>query len=86
MKKMILKLKQNPDKKSQIIVWIQDTKEFEEDVKDIITFFKDQITVKTRTRIRKGYKITSTNPAIMFSLHSAIQDIISETLADLEGL
>ncbi len=79
MKKMILKLKQNPDKKSQIIVWIQETHEFEEDV-------KDQITVKTRTRIRKGYKITSANPAIMFSLHSAIQDIISETLADLEGL
>ncbi len=80
---MILKLKLKPNKKRQIVVWIHDTQELEKDIKDVLTFFKDQVSVKTQTLIHKGYKISSTNPAIMLSLHSTILELIAETLQEL---
>ena len=78
---MILRLKIKPVNKSnnkQIFAWVQDHKDFREEVKQIVTFFKDQITVKKRLRFHKYLKMTSENPAIMLSLLSAIQDIIPE--------
>ena len=81
---MILRLKIKPVNKSnkkQIFAWVQDHKDFREEVKQILAFFKDQITVKKRLRFHKYLKVTSENPVIMLSLLSAIQDIIPEKLS-----
>lgn len=77
---MILKLKLNRENERQIVIWVQDIQELKRDIEDILRFFQDQISVKKRIRFNKGYKITSTNPAIMISLHSTILDLIAETL------
>ena len=78
---MILKLKiksNSKTKNKQIFVWIEKNKEFKEDVKDLIQFFKDQIQVKKRLGIHIYYKITSDNPAIMLSLLSTVQELIPD--------
>ena len=73
-----LKIKSGKNTNKQIFAWIQDHKDFREEIKQLLTFFKDQITVKKRIRFHKYHRITSENPAIMLSLLSAIQDIIPE--------
>ncbi len=78
---MILRLKIKPVKNAnnkQIFAWIQDHKDFREEVKQLLKFFKDQIIVKKRIRFHKYIRMTSENPAIMLSLLSAIQDLIPE--------
>jgi hypothetical protein len=78
---MILKLKiksNSKSKKKQIFVWIEKNKEFKEDIKDLIQFFKDQIQVRKRLGVHVYYKITSDNPAIMLSLLSTVQELIPD--------
>ena len=78
---MILRLKvraANKSKKKQIFAWIQNHKDFREEIEQLIKFFNDQITLKKRIRFHKYYKVTSENPAIMLSLLSTIQDLIPE--------
>ena len=78
---MILRLKvraANKSKNKQIFAWIQNHKDFREEIEQLINFFNDQITLKKRIRFHKYYRVTSENPAIMLSLLSAIQDLIPE--------
>ncbi|HUW89549.1 MAG TPA: hypothetical protein VMV43_03435 [Candidatus Nanopelagicaceae bacterium] len=78
---MILRLKiksNNKTKKKQIFIWIEKNKEFENDIQQLIEFFKSQIQVKTRVGFHIYYKITSDNPAIMLSLLTAIQELIPD--------
>jgi hypothetical protein len=78
---MILKLKiksNNKADKTQLYVWIEKNKEFEDDAQQLIQFFKDQIQVKTKQGLHTYYKITSDNPAIMLSLLTAVQELIPD--------
>ena len=84
---MIIKTKvksHKKDNKKVIIAWIQKHKDFDNDVKDLLNFFKDQVTCTLINKINQYYKITSDNPAIMFSLISSIQDIIAESYFNTE--
>jgi len=84
---MILKLIIKNDKKTKknaIIVWIEKNGAFEDDIQQIFQFFKDNIKITEKTRITKYYKITSTNPAIMMSLFSAVHDIIPDIYFNTE--
>ncbi|MFX1500974.1 MAG: hypothetical protein ACFFDH_08440 [Promethearchaeota archaeon] len=84
---MIIKTKvksHKKDNKKVIIVWIQNHKDFDKDLQDLLNFFKDQVKYTIVYRIRQFYKITSNNPAIMFSLISSIQDIIAESYFNTE--
>ncbi|KKL97086.1 hypothetical protein LCGC14_1096060 [marine sediment metagenome] len=75
---MILKLKAKSNKNKTVTAWIQKHKDFNDDVQQIFTFFKDKITFSKLSKITKYYVVTSTNPAIIFSLFSAVQDLIPE--------
>jgi len=78
---MILKIRIKQNKKtnkSRIIVWIQKQKEFDNEIKQLLNFFKDQLMYYRVRKIHQYYKITSDNPAIMMSLISSIQDLIPE--------
>jgi hypothetical protein len=78
---MILKLKiksNHATNKKQIFVWIQNNKEFKNDIDQLLQFFKGNTKIKTVYKLYKYYKITSRNPAIMLSLLSTIQEIIPE--------
>ena len=78
---MILRLKIKSNIKSktkQIYVWIEKNKEFKEDFRQLIAFFKEQIQVKTRLGFHIYYKITSDNPAIMLSLLTTVQELIPD--------
>ena len=64
---MILKLiiKHNKKlKKNQIIVWIQQNKGFDDDIKQLFQFFKDNILVSEKRRFHTYYRVKSDNPAI----------------------
>ncbi len=79
---MIIKTKVKSNRKDNskfIVVWIQKHQDFDDDVKAILNFFKDQITYTIITKINVYYKITSNNPAIMLSLVSSIQELIAES-------
>ncbi|MHA1489059.1 MAG: hypothetical protein ACTSRI_05325 [Promethearchaeota archaeon] len=85
---MILKIiikngKKNKNKK--ITVWIQKHEDFDEDIQQIFQFFKENIIISRKRRIHRYYKITSKNPAIMMSLFSTAQDLISEIYFNTEG-
>ncbi|NHJ21807.1 MAG: hypothetical protein EAX91_12745 [Candidatus Lokiarchaeota archaeon] len=78
---MILKLKiksNSKTNKTQLYVWIEKNKEFEDDAQQLIQFFKDQIQVKIKLGLHTYYKITSDNPAIMLSLLTAVQELIPD--------
>ncbi|MHA1148328.1 MAG: hypothetical protein ACTSR8_08785 [Promethearchaeota archaeon] len=78
---MILKLiikKDKKTKKNNIIVWIQKGREFEQDIQQIFQFFKNNLQITEKVRICKYYKVSSSNPAIMLSLFSALQEIIPD--------
>ncbi|NHJ23215.1 MAG: hypothetical protein EAX89_01470 [Candidatus Lokiarchaeota archaeon] len=85
---MILKLKiksNHTTNKKQIFVWIQNNKEFKNDIDQLLQFFKDNTKIKTIYKLHKYYKITSRNPAIMLSLLSTIQEIIPEIYFTSDG-
>ena len=75
---MILKLKINPSRKRKIAIWMQRHKDFNQDIKQVLQFFKDQIRVSKKRRLFPYYRITSDNPAVLLSLFSTIQDMIPE--------
>lgn len=78
---MILRLKIKNKRKSKqknIYVWIQRHNSFNQDILQIIQFFKDQILVSKKRRILPYYRITSDNPAVVLSLFSTVQDLIPE--------
>jgi hypothetical protein len=84
---MIIKTKvkfNRKENKSVLIVWIQKHKDLDEDIQEILNFFKGQIRINLINRIHQYYKISSTNPAIMLSLTSAIQDLITESYFNIE--
>lgn len=84
---MIIKTKvksQKKDNKKVVVIWIQKHKDFNKDLKELLNFFKDQVKYTLINRIRQYYKITSNNPAIMFSLISSIHDIIAESYFNTE--
>ena len=79
---MIIKTKvksNRKDSKKVILAWIQKHRDFDDDIQEILNFFKDQITYTLINKINQYYKVTSNNPAIMFSLISSIQDLIAES-------
>jgi len=78
---MILKLiikRNRKTKKNSIIIWIQKDGAFEEDIKSLFHFFKQNVIIAEKRRSSKYYRVTSDNPAIMMSLFSAIHDIIPD--------
>jgi len=78
---MILKLKIKNNRKSKskkICVWIQRHNSFNQDILQILQFFKDQILVSKKRKILPYYRITSDNPAVVLSLFSTVQDLIPE--------
>ncbi|MFX0019440.1 MAG: hypothetical protein ACFFAK_09825 [Promethearchaeota archaeon] len=78
---MILKLMIKTNRKTnqnQIFLWIQRHTDFKKDIQQILQFFKDQIVISKKRKIRPYYLITSDNPAILLSLFSTIQDLIPE--------
>jgi hypothetical protein len=84
---MNFKLKIRYDKKTKkriISTWIQKHKDFEQDINQLLNFFKDQIQFTIKWRFFPYYKITSKNPAIILSLFSAIQDLIPEIYFNTE--
>ena len=75
----MIRIKQNKKtNKSRIIVWIQKQKEFDNEIRQLLNFFKDQLMYYRVRKIHQYYKVTSGNPAIMMSLISSIQDLIPE--------
>jgi hypothetical protein len=64
--------------KNSLIIWIQRTKSFEQDIQQLLDFFKEQVQVKEIRRIYHYYRVTSENPAIILSLFSAIQESLPE--------
>jgi hypothetical protein len=84
---MIIKTKVKLNRKENkrvLIVWIQKHKDLDEDVQEILNFFKEQIELNLINRIHQYYKISSKNPAIMLSLISAIQELITESYFNIE--
>ena len=84
---MIIKTKvkfNRKENKNVLIVWIQKHKDLEKDIQEILDFFKGQIRINLINRIHQYYKISSNNPAIMLSLISAIQDLITESYLNIE--
>jgi hypothetical protein len=84
---MIIKTKVKTNRKQNkrvIIAWIQKHKDFDKDVQDILKFFKDQISFTLISKFYQYYKISSDNPAIMFSLISSLQDLIAESYFNTE--
>jgi DNA-binding transcriptional regulator WhiA len=76
---MILKIKIKKSKEDrQIIAWIQNSKDFNEDLKQLFTFFKEDIKIKEKRRVHIYYKVTSENTSVMLSLISTIIDLIPE--------
>jgi intein-encoded DNA endonuclease-like protein len=78
---MILKIRIKQNKKTnknKIIIWIQKQKDVDNDIKQLLNFFKDQLVYYRVRKIHQYYKVTSGNPAIMMSLISSIQDLIPE--------
>jgi len=84
---MIFKIKVKSDKKKNkkiITVWIQKNEDYQNDLQELLHFFKNQIIYSIISRIHEYYRITSDNPAIMLSLISSIQDLIAETYFNTE--
>ena len=84
---MIIKTKvkfNRKENKRVLIVRIQKHKDLDEDIQEILNFFKEQIKINLIRRIHQYYKISSDNPAIMLSLISAIQDLITESYFNIE--
>ena len=78
---MILKLKIKANhitNKKQIFVWIQNDKEFKNDINQLLEFFRTNTKIKKVYKFHTYYKITSRNPAIMLSLLTTIQELIPE--------
>ncbi|MFX1426232.1 MAG: hypothetical protein ACFFBE_07255 [Promethearchaeota archaeon] len=75
---MKLKLKVKNNKNKRLVAWIQKNKDFNDSVNQLFRFFKDQIKVSKISKITRYYIISSENPGVILSLHSAIQDLIPE--------
>jgi hypothetical protein len=84
---MIIKLKittdrKNKKRKKKIVLWIQKHKDFDQDICQVLSFFKTNVKISQAWRFRRYYKITSENPAILLSLFSTIQELIPEVYED----
>jgi hypothetical protein len=78
---MILKVKIKPiDKglKNTIEVWVERNKELDLEVAQLFQFFETQLSIKKVRRFNPYFKITSSNPAMILSLISSLQELISE--------
>lgn len=64
---------------NEITAWIQKNKNFNDCLKKVFQFFKDNVKISNKKKFRQFYKIKSNNPAIMFSLLSPVQKLILET-------
>ena len=85
---MKLKLKIKPNKtfkNKRIIAWIQKHSDFDNDVRQIFQFFKDQIRISKLSKFLRYYIVSSENPAIILSLFSSIQDLIPEIYFNTEN-
>jgi hypothetical protein len=76
--KIIIKNNDKKEKNKEIVVWIQKSKDIDDDLKQLFQFFKEHLIVKVKIRFKKFYKIYSKNPAIMISLLSAFHELIPE--------
>jgi hypothetical protein len=78
---MIVKIKVHNNRKTNvnyIEVWVQRKKELDQDLVQIFQFFEDQITYKSIRRFHPYFRITSDNPAMLLSLISSLQELITE--------
>jgi hypothetical protein len=77
---MKLKLKINPkNRKKKMVVWIQKNKDLDDNALQICRFFKDEIKFSKMSRILRYHIISSSNPGVILSLFSSIQELIPET-------
>ena len=65
-------------------MWIQKRGDVENDLQQVISFYKNDLTVRTKVRFHKYHKITSDKPAIMISLLSTINELIPEVYFNSE--
>ena len=78
---MILKLIVKNNKtngKYALIAWFQKHKDFDNDIKQLFQFFKDNVQISKKRRFHTYYKIISDNPAIMISLFSSVHELIPD--------
>jgi hypothetical protein len=77
--KLILKIKPNkPSKKKRIIAWIQKNSDFNDDIKQFLQIFKDNIKISKLSKFLRYNIVTSENPAIILNLFSSVQESIPE--------
>ncbi|MBD3194998.1 MAG: hypothetical protein GF317_08090 [Candidatus Lokiarchaeota archaeon] len=77
--KISIKSNIDPDK-SHYSVLIQKEKKFLDDINQLIQFFGDNVQISNKYGIHRYYKISSENPALIFSLITALLEIIPEIL------
>ena len=74
-----IKIKQKKKTKSNTIeVWVQRKKELDKDLSQIFQFFESQLIYKSVRKLHPYYKITSNSPAMILSLISSLQELITE--------
>lgn len=81
---MKLKLKVKKNKNKRLVAWIRKDKNFDENVQQLFRFFKDKIKISNLSKFTRYYIVSSENPGIILSLHSAIQDLIPEVYFNSE--
>ena len=78
---MIFKIKIKKLRKTghhQIYIWIEKHEDFEVDIEQMLKFFEGQLKISHVQKLHGYYKITASNPAILLSLISTINDLIPE--------
>ncbi len=84
---MILKLIIKNNKKTgknDLKACIQKNKDVDNEIKQILQFFKDNIKISTKRRFYNYYKVNSDNPAIIMSLFSTVLDLIPDVYFNSE--
>ena len=77
--KLILKIKPyNPSKKNRIIIWIKKKSALDDDIKQLLQIFKENIKISKLTIFLRFYIVSSTNPAIILNIISAIEESIPD--------
>ena len=75
---MILKLKVKGNKKKNITLWVQKSKDFDDSLLQIFKFFNDNIRISKWSRFTRFFIISSENPGMLMSMFSTIQDLIPD--------
>lgn len=76
---MIIKIKIRANKKvgkNQIFAWIQNKKDWREEIQVLLRFFEKEIILKKRIRLHSYYKVTSKIPGTILSFLTSLIDLV----------